>query len=81
MPHVPLHVPDLPAGVALVASQIPRSIKLEREESRLAIRGNPQIDLQGIASKGTKSGKFDYLCAPSHSAHSMASEFSRTTSQ
>src|SRR6516225_1706586 len=28
-----------------------------------------------IALQRPKSGKFDYLCAPSHSAHSMVSEF------
>ena len=41
--------------------------RLEREESRLAIRGNPR---NRFARKSPlqrpKSGKFDYLCAPSH---------------
>jgi len=48
----------------------------EREESRLAIRGNPQNRIcKKIALQRPKSGKFDYLSAPGHSAHSMASEF------
>src|SRR5262245_66589859 len=50
--------------------------QLEREESRLAIRGNPQNGIcKQTAARGPKTGKFDYLSAPGHSARSMASEF------
>jgi len=50
--------------------------QLGREESRLAIRGNPQNRIRKQkAPRGPKTGKFDYLSPPGHSACSMASEF------
>src|SRR5262245_24293905 len=50
--------------------------QLEREESRLAIRGNPQNRFaRKSPSKGPKIGKFDYLSGPNHSAHSIAFKF------
>src|SRR5262249_24829967 len=48
----------------------------EREESRLAIRGNPQNRIcKKIALQRPKTGKFDYLSEPNHPAHSMAFKF------
>src|SRR3989442_15862836 len=50
--------------------------QLEREESRLAIRGNPQNRIcKEVALQRPKTGKFDYLSAPNHPAHSMAFKF------
>src|SRR5258708_1640787 len=48
----------------------------EREESRLAIRRNPQNRIcKEVALQRPKTGKFDYLSAPNHPAHSMAFKF------
>src|ERR1700758_3321863 len=48
----------------------------EREESWLAIRGNPQNRIRKeIALQRPKTGKFDYLSEPNHPAHSMAFKF------
>src|SRR6266487_1255371 len=50
--------------------------QLEREESRLAIRRNPQNRIcKEVALQRPKTGKFDYLSAPNHPAHSMAFKF------
>src|SRR3984893_11677110 len=50
--------------------------QLEREESRLPIRGNPQNRIcKEIAFQRSKTSKFDYLSAPNQPAHSMAFEF------
>src|SRR5262249_55920455 len=50
--------------------------QLEREESRLAIRGNPQNRIcKKIALQRPKTGKFDYLSGPNHPAHSIAFKF------
>src|SRR5262249_17953327 len=50
--------------------------QLEREESRLVIRGNPQNRIcKKIALQRPKTGKFDYLSEPNHPAHSMAFKF------
>jgi hypothetical protein len=50
--------------------------QLEREESRLSIRGNPQNRIcKEIAFQRPKTGKFDYLGVPNHPAHSVAFEF------
>src|SRR5215472_17611334 len=38
-------------------------------------RESSKLNLQAKAPLGPKIGKFDYLSAPGHSAHSMASEF------
>src|SRR5437773_4023099 len=48
----------------------------EQEESRLAIRGNPQNRIcKEIAIQRPKTGKFDYLGLPNHSTNSIAFEF------
>jgi Methyltransferase domain len=48
----------------------------EREESWLAIRGNPQNRIRKeIALQRPKTGKFDYLSQPNHPAHSIAFKF------
>src|SRR6266567_2565844 len=49
--------------------------QLEREESRLAIRGNPQIRFARKSPSKAKTGKFDYLSGPNHSALSIAFKF------
>src|SRR5262249_30190441 len=50
--------------------------QLEREDSRLAIRGNPRKSIcKEIALQRPKTGKFDYLSEPNHSAHSIAFKF------
>src|SRR5438270_7068576 len=50
--------------------------QLEREESRLAIRGNPQNRIcKEIALQRPKTGKFDCLSMLNHPTHSMASQF------
>src|SRR6478672_8185194 len=50
--------------------------QLEREESCLAIRRNPQNRIcKEVALQRPKTGKFDYLSAPNHPAHSMAFKF------
>src|SRR6266487_6399818 len=50
--------------------------QLEREESRLAIRRNPQNRIcKELAIQRPKTGKFDYLSAPNHPAHAMAFKF------
>src|SRR6266550_914171 len=50
--------------------------QLEREKSRLPIRGNPQNRIcKEIAFQRSKTSKFDYLSAPNQPAHSMAFEF------
>src|SRR5262249_34379359 len=50
--------------------------QLEREESRLAIRGNPRKSIcKETALQRPKTGKFDYLSEPNHSAHSIAFKF------
>ncbi len=50
--------------------------QLEREESRLAIRRNSQNRIcKEVAPQRPKTGKFDYLSAPNHPAHSMAFKF------
>src|SRR6266581_1312503 len=50
--------------------------QLEREESRLAIRRIPQNRIcKEVALQRPKTGKFDYLSAPNHPAHSMAFKF------
>src|SRR6516165_12712899 len=51
-----------------------------RHRSRNALsltvhRESSKLNLQASAPLGPKIGKFDYLSAPGHSAHSMASEF------
>src|SRR5262249_49131529 len=38
-------------------------------------RESSKLNLQANSPLGPKIGKFDYLSAPGHSAHSMASEF------
>src|SRR5262245_52560960 len=56
--------------------KIPPLHPLEREESRLVIRGNPQNRIcKKIALQRPKTGKFDYLSEPNHPAHSMAFKF------
>src|SRR5262252_2998306 len=56
--------------------KIPPLHQLEREESRLVIRGNPQNRIcKKIALQRPKTGKFDYLSEPNHPAHSMAFKF------
>jgi hypothetical protein len=60
----------------VVASQIPPLHQLEREESQLAIRGNPQNRIcKEVALQRPEAGKFDYLSAPNHPSRSTASEF------
>jgi hypothetical protein len=60
----------------VVASQIPPLHQREREESQLAIRGNPQNRIcKEIALQRPEAGKFDYLSAPNHPSRSTASEF------
>ena len=60
----------------VVASQIPAPSAREREESWLAIRGNPQNRIRKeIALQRPKTGKFDYLSQPNHPAHSIAFKF------
>jgi hypothetical protein len=60
----------------VVAFAKPRSISASEKNSRLAIRGNPQNQIcKKIALEAAKTGKFDYLGLPNHSAHSMAFEF------
>src|SRR6266508_3041905 len=50
--------------------------QLERAESRLAIRRNPQNRIcKEVALQRPKTGKFDYLSAPNHPAQSMAFKF------
>src|SRR2546429_3775658 len=50
--------------------------QLEREESRLPLRGNPQNRIcKEIAFQRSKPSKFEYLSAPNQPAHSMAFEF------
>src|SRR5438128_1409889 len=50
--------------------------QLEREESCFAIRRNPQNRIcKEVALQRPKTGKFDYLSAPNHPAHSMAFKF------
>ena len=50
--------------------------QLEREESRLAIRRNPQNRIcKEVALQRPKTGKFGYLSVHNHPAHSMAFEF------
>src|SRR5258708_27022696 len=50
--------------------------QLEREESRLAIRGNPQNPIcKEIALQRSKTGKFDYFRTPNQPARSRDSEF------
>src|SRR5262245_1853739 len=57
-------------------AKIPPLHQLEREESRLVIRGNPQNRIcKKIALQRPKTGKFDYLSEPNHPAHSMAFKF------
>src|SRR5439155_24306782 len=47
----------------------------EQEESRLAIRGNPQNRIcKELAIQRPKTGKFDYLGLPNHSTNSIAFE-------
>jgi hypothetical protein len=60
----------------VVASQIPPLHQREREESQLAIRGNPQNRIcKEIALQRPEAGKFNYLSAPNHPSRSTASEF------
>src|SRR6266446_4542554 len=50
--------------------------QFEREESRLAIRGNPQNPIcKEIALQRSKTGKFDYFRTPNQPARSRDSEF------
>jgi hypothetical protein len=50
--------------------------QLERDESRLSIRGNPQNRIcKEVALQRPKTGKFGYLSVHNHPAHSMAFEF------
>src|SRR5260221_8599072 len=50
--------------------------QFEREESRLAIRGNPQNPIcKEIALQRSKTGKFDYFSTPNQPARSRDSEF------
>src|SRR6266436_5742491 len=50
--------------------------QFEREESRLAIRGNPQNPIcKKIALQRSKTGKFDYFRTPNQPARSRDSEF------
>jgi hypothetical protein len=60
----------------VVASQVPSLTSSEREQSRLAIRGNPQNRIcKEIALQRPEAGNFDYLGAPNHPSRSTASEF------
>src|SRR5260370_13258086 len=50
--------------------------QFEREESRLAIRGNPQNPIcKEIALQRSKTSKFDYFSTPNQPARSRDSEF------
>src|SRR5258707_4924837 len=50
--------------------------QFEREESRLAIRGNPKNPIcKEIALQRSKTGKFDYFSTPNQPARSRDSEF------
>jgi hypothetical protein len=50
--------------------------QLERDESRLPILGNPQNRIcKEVTLQRPKTGKFGYLSAHNHPAHSMAFEF------
>jgi hypothetical protein len=56
------------AVARVVASQIPPLHQREREESQLAMRGNPQNRIcKEIALQRPEAGKFDYLSAPKSS--------------
>src|SRR5437870_8221986 len=53
----------------------PRSISSSEKNHGLRFEGILKSICKEIALQRPKSGNFDYLCAPGHSAHSMASEF------
>src|SRR5262249_31443198 len=70
------HPPAHGSPVArVVASQILAPSSRARRITACDSRESSKSICKEIALQRPKSGKFDYLCAPSHSAHSMVSEF------
>src|SRR5262249_41760639 len=59
----------------VVASQIPALSARARRITACDSRESSKSICKEIALQQPKAGKFDYLSAPGHSAHSMASEF------
>jgi hypothetical protein len=56
-------------------AKFPHSISSSEKNHGLRCEGILKSICKEIALQRPKSGKFDYLSAPGHSAHSMASEF------